>query len=99
MSDSGGSVTTVVNKYHSEFDVDICRPGIWGNPFVIGRDGDRDQVVEQYAKWIVTQDELLNQLLLLEGKRLGCVCKPKRCHGDVLVDIISRRSAAQGWLL
>ena len=24
----------------------------------------------------------------LRGKRLGCVCKPKACHGDVLVELI-----------
>jgi len=25
----------------------------------------------------------------LKGKRLGCFCKPKLCHGDVLVELIN----------
>jgi hypothetical protein len=30
----------------------IGRPSIWGNPFVIGRDGDRAEVIGQYEAWL-----------------------------------------------
>jgi hypothetical protein len=31
----------------------VGRPGKWGNPFVIGRDGSRDEVIAKYRAWIV----------------------------------------------
>jgi hypothetical protein len=30
------------------------------------------------------QPDLVNDLHELKGKKLGCFCKPKRCHGDFL---------------
>lgn len=30
----------------------VGRPTKWGNPFVIGRDGDRDEVIERYRGWL-----------------------------------------------
>jgi hypothetical protein len=27
----------------------------------------------------------------LEGKTLGCFCKPKPCHGDVLLELLSQK--------
>lgn len=82
--------TTVVNIHVTEeFDVLITRPGKWGNPFVIGRDGDRDQVIALYEAWLTDDDDDLAAMLRsslheLKGLRLGCVCKPRPCHGDVL---------------
>jgi hypothetical protein len=76
--------TTVVNKRHDDYDENICRPSKWGNPFIINRDGDRWQVIEKYRQWILTQPHLIAGLRELKGKRLGCVCFPLACHGDVL---------------
>ena len=42
---------TVVNKKThkpTSNDVYIGRPSIWGNPFVIGKDGSRNQVINKY---------------------------------------------------
>ncbi|CAO77777.1 conserved hypothetical protein [Pseudomonas virus Yua] len=50
--------------------------------------GSRAEAIARYRAWIVTQPELLAALPALRGKRLGCVCKPKACHGDVLVELI-----------
>lgn len=66
----------------------IARPGIWGNPFIIGQDGTREEVIQKYRDWIVTQEYLMKLLPTLEGKRLGCYCKPAACHGDVLVELL-----------
>jgi hypothetical protein len=65
-------------------DVYIGRPSKWGNPFVIGRDGPRTQVIERYERWLLEQHELLAALPELAGKTLGCWCAPHACHGDVL---------------
>jgi hypothetical protein len=26
----------------------------------------------------------------LKGKVLGCFCKPKECHGDILVELVEK---------
>ena len=82
-------MTRVVNIRYSQYDVYIGRGSIWGNPFIIGRDGTRLEVIDKYRDWIVAQPELLAQLHILQGKILGCHCKPKACHGDVLIELIT----------
>lgn len=67
----------------------IGRGSIWGNPFHIGKDGTRSDVIKKYRYWISEQPDLLKQLEKLRGKVLGCFCKPKACHGDVLVDLLN----------
>src|SRR4051794_17127713 len=66
--DAGGPTmtrqpTTVVNIARGEqADVYIGRAGRgrtavecpWGNPFVIGRDGTRDEVIAKYEAWVQT---------------------------------------------
>ena len=79
--------TSVVHCKRSHYDVYIGRPGKWGNPFVVGKDGDRETVVSKYREWIQTQPELLASLPELQGKILGCWCAPKACHGDVLAEL------------
>lgn len=56
----------------------------WGNPFVIGRDGTRVDVIERYEAWLLTQPDPRAALPELAGKTLGCWCAPCACHGDVL---------------
>lgn len=74
----------VVHCKKSAFDVYIGRPSKWGNPFVMGRDGNREEVVKKYHDWILTQPDLLKDLHELKGKVLACWCAPLACHGDVL---------------
>jgi hypothetical protein len=82
-------VTKVVHCKRSEFDIYIGRGSKWGNPYIIGRDGTREEVVGKYRHYIVMRrKDLLNSLEELKGKRLGCWCAPKLCHGDVLVALI-----------
>ena len=84
--------TKVVHCQQEDYDVYIGRPNPennweeskWGNPFKIGPDGTREEVLQKYRAWAVHQPELLNDLHELEGKILGCWCKPKDCHGDFL---------------
>ena len=74
----------VVNSRRSDYDVYIGRPSRWGNPFSVGQDGTRDEVIVKYLKWLKNQPELLDALPELKGKVLGCWCAPKACHGDML---------------
>lgn len=80
--------TNVVHCKKTQYDVYIGRPSKWGNPFTIGKDGTRDEVIEKYRKWIMTQPQLLSALHELKGKRIACWCAPKYyCHGDVLAEL------------
>ena len=80
--------TKAVNYNDEAYDVLIDRRTKWGNPFIIGRDGDRTEVIDKYRQWIRVNKELKGMLHELKGKRLGCCCKPKACHGDVLVEMV-----------
>lgn len=81
----------VVNKFKEPYDVYIGRGSLWGNPFPIDESkGDtREVVIEKYRQHLFNQlrtgEIRIAQLLALDGKTLGCFCKPKACHGDVIV--------------
>lgn len=74
----------VHNKHHNTAPknaVYIGRGSPYGNPFVIGKDGTRDEVCDRYEKEILPTLDLSP----LKGKDLVCFCKPHRCHGDSLL--------------
>ncbi len=74
----------VVHCKRNRHDIYIGRPNKWGNPFVIGKDGTRAEVIEKYERWLHAQPQLLDAIGELAGKTLGCWCAPQACHGDVL---------------
>lgn len=80
----------VVHCKKTSFDVYIGRPSKWGNPFVIGKDGCRVEVIEKYKVWIADQPGLIAMLPELKGKVLGCYCAPAACHGDILAELANR---------
>lgn len=73
----------------------------YGNPFHIGPDGTRNDVVDKYELWLrgcayteLEQERrawILGTLHVLSGKRLGCYCAPERCHGEVLIKLWRER--------
>jgi len=77
----------------------IDRATKWGNPFLIGRDGPRWEVIEKYKIWVKGRPGLMAQLYQLKGKVLGCWCvesidhvrKNKQCHGEILLELIEAR--------
>ena len=81
--------TRVVNCRKEAYDVYIGRPSIWGAPWAVGHVADRSTIIRMYRAWILEQPHLLKLLPTLRGKRLGCWCWPKACHGDVLVELIN----------
>lgn len=66
----------------------IGRGSKWGNPFVIGKDGDRREVIQNYEAWIVAQPRLMASLHELIGKDLVCWCDPLPCHGSILIKLV-----------
>ena len=89
-------VPTVVNCRAEPFDVYIGRPSKWGNPFVIGRDGDRAAVIIKFKAYLLSQPALMEQLAELEGKKLGCFCFPNSCHGDAIVEVFVEKFLTRG---
>lgn len=80
-------MSRVVHCKKSSYDVYIGRPSKWGNPFIIGRDGTREEVINKYRQWILNKPELIKDLHELVGKILGCWCSPETCHGEVLIKL------------
>lgn len=108
----------VVNKYHSPYEVDIQRPGPWGNPYHakewsgVGEVGKftrvatREEAIKAHRAWMhfrlhtagITPEDhpdrnLREELLSLQGQRLGCTCNPKACHGDTLKELSDHLAA------
>jgi hypothetical protein len=70
------------------YDVRIDRSTEWGNPFRVGPDGDRQDVIRKYAEWIQRQPDLVERAKReLRGKVLACHCAPLPCHGHILAKI------------
>lgn len=72
----------------------IDRTSKWGNPFVLGPDGDRDHVCDCFTEHYATFKQSFNQNRGdLEGKVLACHCYPERCHGDGLIQLFCSQPA------
>ncbi len=90
-------MTTVVNirckrgRKRPHCDVYCGRGSIYGNPFKIGKDGDRKQVIQKFREYFykcLTDVTFRDNILSLKGKILGCYCKPLECHCDVIVEYL-----------
>ncbi len=78
-------------KSSTDRQVYVGRPSKWGNPFVLGRDGSRSEVIAKYRAWIVEQPDLVASLDELRGRYLVCWCAPQACHADVLIELANGR--------
>ena len=84
-------MTSVVNIKRESCDVYIGRGSPFGNPYRIGKDGDRVQVLEKYHEYFykrLTNAWFRDMILSLKDKKLGCYCKPLLCHGDIIVEFL-----------
>ena len=68
----------------------IGGPSRWGSPFVLGRDGDRNQVATKYCCWLLCSPQLV-EAATRELKGRDLVCGPDHCHGEILLDVANRR--------
>ena len=97
-------MTTTVVNVSDPFDEYIGRrKGTnehFGNPFVEGLHGNREQVIEMFRIWLngtgyldiepERKQWILANMHRLKDKRIGCHCKPLACHGDVYVEMLDR---------
>lgn len=83
-------MTKIVNLNKEKYDIYIGRGSKWGNPFKIGIDGTRKEVIVKYKKYLLNNEELMKSLPELKNKVLGCFCKPNACHGDILVELCNK---------
>jgi len=90
--------TTVVNLRFEKCDIKITRNpksgipdppqfGCFGNPYPVEKYG-RERCLQLYREYFykrISEDPVFREAVLnLRGKRLGCFCKPKSCHGDII---------------
>jgi hypothetical protein len=91
----------VVHCKKEKYDVYCGRPSKWGNPFTHIKDKKtlakyikptRDEAVDAYREYIENGDgkHLLKDLHELKDKVLGCWCHPKKCHGDILAELVEK---------
>ena len=79
----------VINVRNAHEGVYIGRGSKWGNPFIIGKDGDRAEVIAKFREYASARIKIdINWLLPLKSKDLNCYCAPQACHGDVLLEMI-----------
>ncbi len=90
----------IVNIKNSSYEVYIGRGSKWGNPFsnkkntkAIYKTKSRKESIEKYKDWLLNGNGrfLIEDLHELEGKICGCFCKPKLCHGDILLEILNNK--------
>lgn len=82
------------------YDVYIGRGSKWGCPYTIIKDrptlateivDSKEVALSKYKEYVLNSPELLDSLDELEGKTLGCFCKPEKCHGDILLELLSKK--------
>ena len=82
----------VVHCKKEEFDVYVGRGSKWGNPYSHKEGtlaehvvGSRSEAIQKFEEYLLSNEELMGSLSELKGKTLGCWCKPKSCHGDIIL--------------
>ena len=94
---TGDPKTELVNvsRHGKEGVCMIDRDTEFGNPFRLKKDGGdytREESVEAYREWftekVQSDPEFQESVDSLRGETLGCWCKPKQCHGDVILDYL-----------
>ncbi len=85
-------IPRVVHCKKEEFDVYVGRGSRWGNPYSHKEGtlaehvvGSRTEAIQKFEEYLLSNEELMGSLEELRGKTLGCWCKPKSCHGDILI--------------
>ena len=77
---------------NSADNIYVGRGSRWGNPYIIGRDGNRKEVIELYKIWLeinLNDDpDFLEPLRYKKG--FICYCAPLDCHANVLANFLER---------
>lgn len=82
----------------------VGRPTPLGNPFEIGKDGTREEIIAKYKTWLLWQMNSDNPFVIMEinniakianmrNVNLQCWCAPEACHADVIKHVIEEMSS------
>lgn len=92
-------ITQIVNMHYQECDVCIAKYP-YSNPYKIGTDGTREEVVDKFRIYFFARikDDLnfKEKVDKLDGRILGCWCKPRLCHGDIYVEYFGDKGKQLG---
>lgn len=70
--------------------ISVTRPGRYGNPFRVGRDGTAQECVDKFRDAMPPFAKEAYRLEL-RGKNLACFCAMDRpCHADVLLELANQ---------
>jgi len=86
----------VINVKFGKCDVYCGRPSKWGNQYIIGKDGNRSEVIYKH-KWLQLP-KLIRDIGELKGKVLGCHCSPMPCHCDIYAELSNDKEALKQYL-
>lgn len=70
----------------------VGRTTVFANPFVIGQDGSREEVLAKYRDFLIAVP-CLRALIRQRLKGQDLVCSPQDCHFDVLLEIANAEEA------
>lgn len=73
-----------IGRKHSSLRL---KESFWKNPFIPTNEAHRSVILAKYLVSIMLSPKHISRLSELDGKVLGCFCKPKDCHGDLLVEL------------
>ena len=91
--------TKVVNINKEDYDVYIGRDGkglngYFGNPFKLLPGQESGDTLDAYSQYFFNKlendPEFRRKVNTLKNKKLGCFCKPKKCHGDIIVEYLNK---------
>lgn len=84
-------MTRVVHCKKEPFDIYVGRPSLLGNPFRIGPDGTRAEVIAKYRVYAIkrmkTDEKFAAEIRKCKGKTISCWCVPEWCHGHVIAEL------------
>jgi|SRR6185295_8750067 len=96
---------TILNLHQDKYPTSrincyiVGRPSSLGNPYQIGRDGDRAEVIHKYRHWLPAAykshpivkriiDRMVTAYSAGKEIKLYCYCAPLPCHADVIRDFV-----------
>lgn len=88
----------VVNINVEPYDVYGGRAGHgqdgWlGNPYKLKSEADRSRILDLHKAYfrarIARDPEFKRRVLALKGRRVGCFCRPRACHLDVVAEYVN----------
>jgi hypothetical protein len=105
MTINPATIKIVNRKTYDGTGIPIYRPTILCNPYHMRDESERDSVIEKFKKWLMDlgdyspqwqEIERLYEKWKEEGElTLICYCAPKRCHGEVIKDLLINARIAE----